>query len=434
MNYMPLANFKILQILSKKYTLMYKPTPSMMRITYLSSLLLFFTLHSFSQSDTVKLNSKVVAAKADKWYDNFAIRGYAQVRYNRLFETNENLGCEQCDKSWGKDGGFFIRRTRIIFFGQVSKNVYLYIQPDFASSAATDKLHFAQLRDAYLDLGLDKNNEFRFRIGQSKVPYGFENMQSSQNRLSLDRNDALNSAVSNERDLGVFFYWAPKDKRKLFSSLVKDGLKGSGDYGIFALGAYNGQTANSPELNQEPHVVSRLTYPFEYKKQVIEVGVQGYSGQYVVPKANLSSGVKSKKDLNYLDQRVAGTFVLYPKPFGIQAEYTYGKGPEFNKHSDSIETMSLNGGYVTFSYMSKIKDQILIPFVKYQYYDGGKKHEKDARSYLVKDLEFGAEWQTSKNFELVVNYTISNRRYEDFTKQNNQQRGNLLRIQAQINF
>lgn len=431
---MPLANFKILQTLSKKYTLMYKPTPSMMRITYLSSLLLFFTLHSFSQSDTVKLNSKVVAAKADKWYDNFAIRGYAQVRYNRLFETNENLGCEQCDKSWGKDGGFFIRRTRIIFFGQVSKNVYLYIQPDFVSSAATDKLHFAQLRDAYLDLGLDKNNEFRFRIGQSKVPYGFENMQSSQNRLSLDRNDALNSAVSNERDLGVFFYWAPKDKRKLFSSLVKDGLKGSGDYGIFALGAYNGQTANAPELNQEPHVVSRLTYPFEYKKQVIEVGVQGYSGQYVVPKANLSSGVKSKKDLNYLDQRVAGTFVLYPKPFGIQAEYTYGKGPEFNKHSDSIETMSLNGGYVTFSYMSKIKDQILIPFVKYQYYDGGKKHEKDARSYLVKDLEFGAEWQTSKNFELVVNYTISNRRYEDFTKQNNQQRGNLLRIQAQINF
>jgi hypothetical protein len=37
--------------------------------------------------------------------------------------------------------------------------------------------------------------EYRVRIGQSKVPYGFENLQSSQNRLSLDRNDALNSAV-----------------------------------------------------------------------------------------------------------------------------------------------------------------------------------------------------------------------------------------------
>lgn len=77
------------------------------------------------------------------------------------------------------------------------------------------------------------------------MPFGFENMQSSQNRLPLDRNDAMNSAVSNERDLGVFIYWAPVDKRKLFSRLVSDGVKGSGDDGIFAFGAYNGQTANS---------------------------------------------------------------------------------------------------------------------------------------------------------------------------------------------
>jgi phosphate-selective porin len=34
--------------------------------------------------------------------------------------------------------------------------------------------------------------KFRLRVGQSKVPFGFENLQSSQNRLTLDRNDALN--------------------------------------------------------------------------------------------------------------------------------------------------------------------------------------------------------------------------------------------------
>jgi hypothetical protein len=99
---------------------------------------------------------------------------------------------------------------RVIIFGQISKNVYLYIQPDFASTPATDRLHFRQLRDAYIDVGLDRDNEFRFSIGQSKVPYGFENMQSSHNRLPLDRNDALNSTVSNERDLGVFFTGLPK--------------------------------------------------------------------------------------------------------------------------------------------------------------------------------------------------------------------------------
>lgn len=404
-------------------------------LTINALILLFIGISFESTAQNDSLKSEIPVDKTPKkWFENFSIRGYAQIRYNRLLETNENLGCEQCDKSWGKDGGFFIRRTRIIFYGQVSKKVYFYIQPDFASSPSSDKLHFAQLRDAYFDIGIDNDNEFRFRIGQSKVPYGFENMQSSQNRISLDRNDALNSAVSNERDLGVFFYWAPKNKRKLFSSLVNDGLKGSGDYGLFALGTYNGQTANNLELNNEPHVVGRFTYPFEFKKQTFELGVQAYTGKWVMPKTNLSSGVKTNSNLNYLDQRIAATAVIYPKPFGIQAEYTIGKGPEFNKNTDSIEVTPLKGGYVTFSYFINVNKHTLIPFVKYQYYDGGKKHEKDARSYEVKELEIGAEWQLNKNFELVVNYTISKRRYEDFSKQDNLQTGNLLRIQAQMNF
>ena len=93
----------------------------------------------------------------------------------------------------------------------------------------------------------DAAKEYRFRVGQSKVPYGFENLQSSQNRLALDRADPLNSAVANERDLGVFFYWAPEEIRKRLSALVSSGLKGSGDYGVLGLGTYNGQTANRPE-------------------------------------------------------------------------------------------------------------------------------------------------------------------------------------------
>jgi hypothetical protein len=406
----------------------------MRNLLYSSLFFLFLSLTAAAQSDSIKTSPVPAAAQPKKWYDSFSIRGYAQIRYNRLLETNEDLGCEQCDRSWGKDGGFFMRRMRIIFSGQINKNIFFYVQPDFASSASTDRLHFAQIRDAYFDVGFDENNEYRLRIGQSKVPYGFENMQSSQNRIPLDRNDALNSAVANERDIGVFFYWAPKEKRKLFARLISDGLKGSGDYGVFAFGAYNGQTANSPELNDEPHVVTRITYPFEYKNQIFETGVQAYTGRWVMPKANLNTGVQTSADLNYLDQRVAGTFVLYPKPFGIQAEYNWGKGPEFNKATDSIEVRSLKGGYATISYLTKINSQILIPFIRYQYYDGGKKHERDARSYNVRDFEIGGEWQVNKNFELVVNYTISRRRYEDFIRQDNFQTGNLLRIQAQLNF
>jgi phosphate-selective porin len=402
---------------------------------WISALLLLVFTSGFSQTikDSAKTTAKPAAEK--KWFETISVRGYVQARYNRLLETNPNLGNEQGDRSWGKNGGFFLRRARIILFGQISKQVYFYIQPDFASSASSSSLHFGQLRDAYVDVGVDAKNEFRFRIGQSKVPYGFENMQSSQNRLALDRNDALNSAVANERDFGVFFYWAPAKQRELFSSLVRDGLKGSGDYGVFAFGAYNGQTANRPEQNDQLHVVTRFSYPMAIDNQIIEPGIQAYTGKYVVTREQTSTGAKIKQDRNYLDQRLAGTFVLYPRPFGIQAEYNIGKGPEYNTATDSIETKSLHGGYVTLSYLIKNnRQQIFIPFVRGQYYNGGKKHELDARSYRVKELEIGVEWQPVKQFELVAMYTISSRRYEDFTLQNNLQKGRLLRLQAQFNF
>ena len=399
-------------------------------IVIVLAILLFNTNVSFSQvsKDTVKKSA--IASK--KWFESINIRGYAQVRYNGLLQTNEDLECEQCDKSWGGENGFFMRRMRVIFYGQINPRVYFYIQPDFASAPSSTTQNFAQLRDAYFDLGIDKENEFRLRIGQSKVPYGFENMQSSQNRLPLDRADAMNSAVSNERDLGVFFYWAPAKIRKQFSSLVNDGFKGSGDYGVFGLGVYNGQTANKPELNFNRHVVARMSYPFEIKKQVIEPGIQAYKGQYTL--SSLSSGVKTNLTKTYADERIGGTFVLYPKPFGILAEYNVGNGPEFDKWADSITTQRLHGGFITASYKMDFNGQTLIPFVRYQKYDGGKKHELDARSYEVEELEIGAEWQLNKNFELVVMYTMSSRRFEDYAKQNNYQRGNLLRIQAQVNF
>jgi hypothetical protein len=374
-----------------------------------------------------------------EWYKKISIRGYTQIRYNRLLETNNDLQCEQCDRSWGGNGGFFVRRLRIIFYGQVHERVYVYIQPDFASSpsSSTNNHNFAQIRDAYFDLGIDKKNEYRLRIGQSKVPFGFENLQSSQNRLPLDRNDALNSAVSNERDLGVFFYWAPSKVRERFSYLVSSGLKGSGDYGVFGLGVYNGQTANRTDGNNQVHTVARFSYPIQIGKQIIEPGIQGYAGKSVV--TSRTQGVTGQPDFEYADERLAGTLVLYPQPFGFTAEYNIGTGPQYNPGTNTIEQKKLKGGYLMASYMVRAGEQFIFPFVRYQMYEGGKKHEQDARAYDMNELEIGLEWQPIKNFEFVAMYTISERRFEDagLTKNGtvaNFQEGSLLRLQAQFNY
>ena len=387
-------------------------------------------------------DTKSGVSSEEHWYDRISLRGYAQIRYNGLFSTNDKVSCDQCDKSWGTtstdpdakaNNGLFIRRARLVFSGQVHPNVFFYFQPDFASSPSTGIQNFVQIRDLYFDLSFDKKKEYRVRVGQSKIPYGFENMQSSSQRLALDRNDAMNSAILNERDLGLFFYWAPAEIRERFNMLVKDGYKGSGDFGVFAFGVYNGQIANKLDGNRDLNVVARVTYPFVIGSQIIEPGIQAYTGKWAFT-GEISPGVKVNDPQYVKDQRVGATFVLYPRPFGIQTEYNIGTGPRYNMVTNTVDETDLNGGYVLLNYKLDIKKQHIYPFAKFQYYDGGKKYEKDARSYVVRDYEIGIEWQPFKAFEFTAEYVIADRTFEDSVLPINRQQGNLLRLQAQFNF
>jgi hypothetical protein len=366
------------------------------------------------------------------WYETFRIRGYGQVRYNRLFESNPDYRCEQCDRSWGNNS-LFIRRARIILQGQIHPRVFMYLQPDFASADGAS-LNIAQVRDWYVDVGLDTLNELRVRIGQSKVPFGFENMQSSSNRLPLDRADATNSAHVNERDLGVFLYWAPRRVRARYQRLLDENLKGSGDYGALALGVHNGQAPNRADANASLHIVARAAWPFAIGDRLVEGAVAGYTGRYVVTADQRSPSVKGVDGWEYRDQRALVSLAIAPQPFGLLAEYNVGRGPEYNPVTDSIETQGLAGGFVTAMWKLQRGDQTFFPFVRYQVYDGGKKHERDARSHDVEDVEVGVEWQPMRNFELVAEWYTGRRRFEDAQRPVNLQRGRLFRLQAQFNY
>lgn len=367
-----------------------------------------------------------------KWTEKISIRGYVQVRYNRLLESNPNLKTDY-DKSVGDNGGFLIRRARLVFSGQVHDRVFIYIQPDLATTpSGSSSIHFAQIRDAYADISVDEQDEFRFRIGQSKIPYGFENLQSSSNRLALDRADALNSGMPNERDLGLLFYWAPEHIRDRFKQVGNRTLKGSGDYGVFGLGVYNGQTVNRNEANDNLHVVARLSYPIALKNgQIVEPGLQGYTGTYTVTPDQLSAGMRGG---NFDDRRAAASVVWYPQPLGFQAEYNVGEGPQFDPETRTIRVKSLHGGYAQAMYQLRLKNQLLMPFAKVQYYKGGKKNETDAGYSEVYETEIGVEWQPISAFELVAQYTITDRTTQDGSDFYNYQFGSLLRLQAQFNF
>lgn len=405
-----------------------------------------------------KTTEKSEAAKPDKskaWYEKINLRGYAQFRYNSLLFAEDDSASPQHagDGSIGSDQEFLIRRARLILYGDVSENLYLYFQPDFASTpdGSTNAVLFTQIRDWYGDVYFTKDKVHRLRVGQSKIPYGWENMQSSQNRLPLDRNDAFNSAARNERDLGVFYYWTPTWAQDIFKYISDNNLKGSGNYGIFGFGAYNGQGGSFRELNDELHVISRLTWPtYLPNGQLTEFGIQGFTGRYVVNGSAISPlgvgpaavplGTRGRAfgEDGILDQRLGWSWIVYPQPFGIQIEHTIGRGPELNETQTQVVRNSLHGGYVMLNYRHESESYgEWFPFVRWQYFEGGYRSFTNAPSASVSEWNMGVEWQIKKDFELVAEYLItdrtnlqavsSGRSYDQFA-------GHVLRFQFQVNF
>jgi hypothetical protein len=367
------------------------------------------------------------------WYDKYSLRGYVQIRHNGLQDSNPAYTCDQCDKTIGGENNFFLRRARLVISGNVSEHIYVYIQPDFASSSGSNQ-NYAQLRDFYFDVTLDKKKEHRIRAGLSKIPYGFESLQSSQNRLDFDRSDAINSAFANERDIGLFYYWAPAEIRERFNELVSKGLKGTGDYGVFGAGIFNGQILNTPEANGNLHYVARYTYPFKLSNgQFIEASVQGFTGKFTV--TSTGDKTRGQPDFKYNDQRIAGSLIVYPQPLGFQAEFNWGTGPQYVPSKNYIDQRALYGGYALLNYRFRLMPEIVvIPYLRFQYYDGGKKQEMDARRYLVREGDIGIEAQFGKYIEITPQYQYGVRLFEDSSKPNNYQRGGLLRLQLQFNY
>jgi len=348
-----------------------------------------------------------------KWYERLTLRGYTQFRYHALIEKDgPGEWFAPADRSVAEDTTFLIRRGRLILSGDVTDRLYVYVQPDMMASPGDGDFSL-QMRDLYADVAIDQDKEFRVRVGQSKVPFGFVNLQSSQNRIALERPDSLNSAVEGERDIGAYLFWAPVELRDRFRDLVRRGLKGSGDYGVLAVGVYSGQGLNRLDLNDNVHWIARLTYPFLLPGgQLIEPGVQGYWGKFVprlreIPVSGDETITPDSPKNGVDDWRVGLSFVVYPQPFGVEAEWNLGDGPTLERDYSVIRSKFLHGGYLQSSYKLEFDYGDLFPMVRWQYYDGGRKFARNAPRVRTNEIDMGFEWAPIPEVELATIYTYS---------------------------
>jgi hypothetical protein len=371
------------------------------------------------------------------WFGKMSIRGYVQTRYTHVMGSDGYIQGQNPSTASAFNSGlhsptepniserdtFFMRRARMIFSGDVHDHLYLYAQLDWQAGVNSgyneSNASGLQTRDMYGDISLDQDKEHRFRIGISKVPYGFVNLQSSQNRLSIERPEALNSAVEGERDLGIYYMWASKTARERFRDLVRLGLKGSGDYGVFTVGGYNGQGLNRYDSNRNLHTVVRMAYPFQLESgQFFELGLGGYQGKFV------PGNSAAKNAAQFTDRRAAANFVWYPQPFGMEAEWTYGEGPESVINYDAngrgafigrnglrtytapgMTIENLHGGYVMFNYKADTDYGSVIPFTRWSYFDGARKFVNNSPSQNVNELDLGIEYQPWPCFEIALVYS-----------------------------
>jgi hypothetical protein len=150
--------------------------------------------------------------------------------------------------------------------------------------------------------------------------------------------------------------------------------------------------------------------------------MDAYTGQVVVSTSpvvptdpSLTNGIPVSPQVtnggNYLDERVAWHVVVFPQPFGFQAEYNIGRGPQLNADRTAVELGSLHGGYMQLFYNYKCDAycQNIFPYVRMQEYFGGSKLQSNAPRSSVRETELGIEYQFNRALELTVAYSWTQR-------------------------
>jgi hypothetical protein len=354
-----------------------------------------------------------------KWYERLRHYGYGMFRYNRLGQPNGGLrtyhDASVGDERAGAQPGFFYRRIRWVVTGQVSERVGVFFQPDLASNVSGNT-HVLSMRDAWGEYYLDKNKEYRFRVGLQRVPASWDNWQASRQRMAIDRADATNSGAPSERDMGISVQWTPKHAQHRWKHML-DYMYGAGDWGVVNITVDNGQGNNVAEANDDKRVGIRLAYPFELPGgRLFEAGINAYRQQFRVSRGTPATGTTLFSNFDaghasgdYLDERL-NFFIYYPpQPWGFIAEYVTGRGPKRNARG-IIEESHLYGGYVQVHYQWKYSDLGLANFyARWQEYYGGIKFQAGAPDGRMRETELGIAWMPDPQWEVTAAYTFTER-------------------------
>jgi len=384
-------------------------------------------------------------SSSPRWFERINVNGYSQFRYTT--KSSNRLDNPQGESfSNGHDQEFFFRRIRLVFEGQVSDRIGFFMQ--FANEGNGFQTNNNELVDMYGDYYLSLNKVHRIRFGLQRVPNAFDTYRSSSQRQELDRAESVQSGAPGERDLGFSYFWSPKIAQERFTRLATY-HNGPGDYGVFQIMVYNGQGRSQVELNKNKHIGAKLAWPWELPNgRLVETGIMGFMGRYTVNNtAPLSSttavtrcytnsvenGNGATNGCAVDEHRVTAYIWTPPQPWGFMGEGVIGRGPERNAQG-IVQQSALYGGYAQVNYSYRYSDTgMLIPYVRYGYYNGGFKNNTAAAADNS-ILYVGMVWEPDTHLRLVTEWMNESRLTQvGMVARQPQDRinGNMLRFQVQ---
>jgi len=282
-------------------------------------------------------------AKVEAEQKRHKLNGYFQLRYydNDASDTSE----------------FLVRRARFNIRGplndRMSYRIELQMDAKEEGKGPTSK---AQLRTVYADYRL---NQGTLRIGQAKIPWGYELLESVPSLWTSERALFMDRLFPNQRDIGVMYaYKAAKDKPE------------------FDIGVYNGTGINASDNNKRKNVMARVDVPVKNGS----VALSGYVGE-------------NGEDEAATDQNRYGASARFSWPGGTEfmGEFVTGQ----DRGSD------VSGWYAQVAHpVCKTKPNLL--FVKYDQYD----ENTDASGDLFKRWSLGYWWEPMAAARLGVVYEI----------------------------
>jgi len=170
------------------------------------------------------------------------IDGYMQLRYQ---DDSAPQGKEE----------FQVRRARVNVRGPVSDRTSYRIEFQLdAKESGKARGSKVQLRTAYVDYELDQG---KLRVGQAKVPWGYELLESVPNLWTAERSLFMDRLFPDQRDIGVQWSYRRSPRAPQF------------DVGIF-----NGTGINASDNNDRKNLMARLDFP----AGTGTVALSGYAG------------------------------------------------------------------------------------------------------------------------------------------------------------